>query len=143
MLVQVCNLVLVSDEQTSTETFRPDQVGPELCGPDQQACCGGLAEFIPARIFKALSDPNRIAILAQLAICQPATVGKLAECCPINLSVVSRHLAVLREAGVVKCEKRGREVFCTVDVEAVATSLRQLADALETCCPPSNTSGAK
>jgi len=49
--------------------------------------------------------------------------------------VVSRHLAILREAGIIKCVKRGKELWCTVEVDAVPKVLRDLADALEFCCP--------
>ncbi len=53
----------------------------------------------------------------------------------VDLSVVSRHLAILREAGIIKCEKHGKEVLCTLQTDVVVRTLRQLADALESCCP--------
>ena len=66
---------------------------------------------------------------------EPRTVGQIAQGSGVDLSVVSRHLAVLREAGVIGCEKQGKEVWCTVQTGAVAQILRDLADALEACCP--------
>ncbi len=93
--------------------------------------------MISPRLFKALADPCRISILAQVAeCCGPMTVGEVAACCPVDLSVVSRHLAILREAGVVEAVKKGREVHYSVRIPALVDSLRRLADALETCCPP-------
>ncbi len=99
-------------------------------------CCD-LGELLSPRLFKALGDPNRVAILAQLANagCE-CTVTSLAECCPVDLSVVSRHLALLRDAGVVSSERRGRQIWYTVNGRELAATLRALADALEACCPP-------
>jgi DNA-binding transcriptional ArsR family regulator len=99
-------------------------------------CCAGLQALLSPRLFKALSDPRRLSLLVRMADegC-PCTVGHLAEGSGIDLSVVSRHLAVLREAGVISCERQGKEVWCSVQTVAVAQILRDLADALEACCP--------
>ncbi len=99
-------------------------------------CCAGLEGLIDPELFRALGDPNRVALLVRLGqSSRPTTVTEAAECCPVDLSVVSRHLAVLREAGVVRAAKRGREVHYTVSRD-LAASLRALADALDACCPP-------
>ncbi|MFH1330717.1 MAG: metalloregulator ArsR/SmtB family transcription factor, partial [Actinomycetota bacterium] len=88
-------------------------------------------------LFRALGDPNRVALVAHLGRSgRPTTVSEAAECCPVDLSVVSRHLAVLREAGVVRATKQGREVHYTVSHRSLAATLRALADALDACCPP-------
>jgi DNA-binding transcriptional ArsR family regulator len=57
----------------------------------------------------------------------------------VDLSVVSRHLRTLREAGVVDARKQGKEVFYRVRFDALIGILRNLADALEACCPPART----
>lgn len=103
--------------------------GPTTCRGQIEAC------FSP-KLFKALCDPNRLAILSSLAEAgQAQPVGEIALCCPTDLSVVSRHLAVLREAGIVEAQKRGRSVFYGVRYKALAAALREMADALEVCCP--------
>ena len=102
----------------------------------ESACCAGLEDLLSPRLFKALSDPRRLQLFVRLAgegcAC---TVGQLADGSGVDLSVVSRHLAVLRDAGVISCEKRGKEVWCTVRTVEVAGILRGLADALDACCP--------
>ena len=99
-------------------------------------CCAGLEDLLSPRLFKALSDPRRLQLFARLAGGGCAcTVGQLADGSGVDLSVVSRHLAVLRDAGVISCEKRGKEVWCTVPTGEVAQILRDLADALDACCP--------
>jgi DNA-binding transcriptional ArsR family regulator len=72
---------------------------------------------------------------------RPITVTEAATCCPVDVSVVSRHLTVLRRAGVVESAKSGREVRYTLSPAAVAATLRSLADALEACCPPQQPTG--
>ena len=101
------------------------------------ASCLEIGELMEPRFFKALSEPNRIAILIRLAQCRtPCTVGEIAACCPVNMSVVSRHLAMLRDAGILEARKQGKEVFYSVSCSALASTLRTMADAIESCCPP-------
>jgi ArsR family transcriptional regulator len=101
-------------------------------------CCGDLGEVLRPGFFKALADPNRIVLLADLsARGTPTTVSEAAGCCAVDLSVVSRHLATLRDAGVLESEKRGREVYYSVPYAELAETLRSMADALEACCAPS------
>lgn len=83
-------------------------------------------------LFKALSDPVRLSIVSLLACqCEPIQVGAVAGCCGIDLSGVSRHLKVLQRAGIVSAEKRGRDVFYGLQVQELAGSLRETANALE------------
>lgn len=91
----------------------------------------------PSRIFKALSDPNRLSLLWRLADCgTDDCVGRIAECCPVDLSVISRHLAVLREAGLVTAERKGKEVRYAINTGFIVKFLRSLADSLDGCCGP-------
>jgi ArsR family transcriptional regulator, arsenate/arsenite/antimonite-responsive transcriptional repressor len=100
------------------------------------SCCASLKGLLSPKLFKALADPKRLSLLVRLAERrEPCTVGLVAEGSGIDLSVVSRHLGILREAGVIACQKRGKEVFCAVNTDAIVTILRDLADALEACCP--------
>jgi len=58
------------------------------------------------KVFKALSDSNRLKIfmlLSRTTLC----VNALVRCLNISQSAVSQHLRVLREAGLIKVEKRG------------------------------------
>ena len=66
---------------------------------------------------------------------RPSTVSEIAGCCDVDLSVVSRHLAVLREARIVQATRRGREVLHEVRYAAMSSVLRRMADAIDDCCP--------
>ena len=99
-------------------------------------CCGVFGRLMQPKLFKALCDPNRIGIVVALARAgRPSTVSQVAACCPVDLSVVSRHLATLREAGILKAEKRGKEVYYSLQFQPLARTFRALADAVEACCP--------
>jgi len=96
-----------------------------------------VGDLLDARFFRALGDPNRIALLDRLASCgTPCCVSELSECCPTDMSVTSRHLVLLRDAGILDAEKCGKEVRYTVRFDELAEKLRAMADAIANCCPP-------
>ncbi|MBW6401098.1 metalloregulator ArsR/SmtB family transcription factor [Roseomonas sp. HJA6] len=64
------------------------------------------------RIFGALTDPTRRALLARLAESDGLTVSELARPLPMSLPAVMKHLDVLEGAGLVARQKTGRTVTC-------------------------------
>ena len=62
-----------------------------------------------ARLFKAVSEPNRIRILRILEV-RPLCVCEITEILGLAVSTVSRHLAVLREAGLIEDDRQGKFV---------------------------------
>jgi DNA-binding transcriptional ArsR family regulator len=95
------------------------------------------ADFPAADLFRAIGEPGRMAILASLASCcgGSKTVSEIAAEVPKDISVVSRHLATLREAGALRSERRGKEVHYFCCYEELVAALRSLADTIESCCP--------
>lgn len=59
-------------------------------------------------VFSALSDPTRRAVLRRLAD-GPASPTELAGGLPVSRQAVSKHLEVLRHAGLVESARAGRE----------------------------------
>ena len=99
-------------------------------------CCPDLARFLDPHFFKALCDPSRLAILGRLASePSPRSVSEIAARGDIDMSVVYRHLSRLRSAGIVESFRRGKEVCYRIRAGGVVRFLRDLADALEKCCP--------
>ncbi len=91
-----------------------------------------VATTLSPRFFKALADPNRIAIVQKFIECGcSCTVSQTAGCCAVDLSVVSRHLAILREAGILEAERRGKEVYYSLRNGSVVETLRAVADLFE------------
>ena len=93
--------------------------------PKQAAkCCNPVDDLLDPELFKALCDPTRLRLLACLAKCGRAcSVTEVAECCAVDLSVVSRHLAMLEKAGVLESTKEGRTVFYAVRYRQLSQTL--------------------
>ena len=73
-----------------------------------------------AEVFKALGHPGRMAIVhalggGEVCACELATVAGLAA------STTSRHLTVLRHAGLITDERRGQQVFYRLACPCVLT----------------------
>lgn len=85
-----------------------------------------------ADMLKALGEYNRLSLVYELCQCKsPKNAMCLCECCNVDASVVSRHLKVLNQEGIVKLEKVGRERTYTLNRKNVAKQLRALADQIE------------
>ena len=69
-------------------------------------------------VFAALADPTRRAILAML-LEDDMAVTDVAEPFAMSLAAISKHLAVLSEAGLISREKRGRVIWCKLEPEAM------------------------
>jgi len=96
----------------------------------------GLERLLSPPLFKAMCDPNRIAILLFLSKrCAPLTVGEIAESLPVDVSVVSRHLSILRDAEILRVRKQGKQVRYSINSRKLIMTLRAIADAFEACCP--------
>lgn len=77
-----------------------------------------------AKVFKALGDPTRLAIYELIRESGTGTYGEdeiensiswIASRFDVSLSTVSHHIKELRNAGLIRCEKRGQTVYCSAD----------------------------
>lgn len=90
-------------------------------GDEAGACCPGLltapldegqAEEL-AKVFKALGDPVRLRLLSMIAsraggeVC----VCDLTPAFDLSQPTISHHLKLLRQAGLIDCERRGTWVY--------------------------------
>lgn len=73
-----------------------------------------------AEVFKALAHPSRLAIIDALAEGERC-VAELNEEVDADLSTVSRHLTVLRNAGILSSEKRGNQVFYRLECPCITS----------------------
>lgn len=81
--------------------------------------------------FKALSNPNRLAIFQRLLTCceigtscevnqcMKIVVGELGKDIDIAASTLSHHLKALNQAGLIMMERRGQHVECWVNTAMV------------------------
>ena len=77
--------------------------------------------------FKALSDPTRRRILE---ILKPGrmTAGEIVEQFNVTGATISRHLSVLKEAGLVSDSKEGKYVYYELNTSVVEEAMKWLTD---------------
>ncbi|MBV8666896.1 MAG: winged helix-turn-helix transcriptional regulator [Burkholderiaceae bacterium] len=78
-------------------------------------------QFNLDRVFHALSDPTRRAIVERLTHGE-AAVSQLAEPLAMSLPAVVQHIQVLEESGVVRTKKTGRVRTCKIDLQVLSTA---------------------
>jgi DNA-binding transcriptional ArsR family regulator len=77
-----------------------------------------------ANVFTAIADPTRRALLRRLADDGPRNVSELLAPFSISQPAVSKHLRILREAGLVRSRSQGRVRLYEIE----ATQLQQVHD---------------
>ena len=77
--------------------------------------------------FKALADPSRREILRLLRN-GPMTSGEIAEQFPTAWATVSRHLAVLRDAGLILSERNGQQIVYELNTTVFEDLVNHLMD---------------
>lgn len=79
------------------------------------------SSFAPDATFAALADPTRRAVLELLRDETTLTAGELASAFPeMTRPAVSKHLRILRDAGLVRAEQIGREWHYALDPAPLA-----------------------
>jgi DNA-binding transcriptional ArsR family regulator len=71
-----------------------------------------------AHIIKAMAHPSRLLILEELARGRRC-VAELTAAVGSDVSTVSKHLSVLREAGIIEGERSGAQIYYTLRVPCV------------------------
>lgn len=74
----------------------------------------------PDRIFRTLADPTRRAIFERLCREGEKTVGDLTARAGVSQPVVSKHLGLLKQAGLVKGRHEGRQTHYSAQIGALA-----------------------
>jgi DNA-binding transcriptional ArsR family regulator len=84
-----------------------------------------------ARIIKALAHPARLFIVEELSRRGERCVCELTEMIGSDMSTVSRHLAVLKGAGLVEDEKRGQMVFYRLRMKCIVNFFECIEDVMQ------------
>jgi len=74
----------------------------------------------PDAVFRSLADPTRRAILERLIREGELTVGVLTEESGVSQPMVSKHLGVLKSAGLVRDRRDGRETHYRAQPKGLA-----------------------
>ena len=80
--------------------------------------------------LRALADPIRREILAMLKKGR-LSAGEIGEAFPVTGAAVSRHLAVLREAGLVRDQREGKFIYYELNTSVLVEVMLWLAELRE------------
>jgi len=98
-----------------------------------------LVKALDSKMFKALADPTRVQILKFLMLNGRADISTIANCFPQDRSVISRHLHMMEEAGLLIAEKETRHRFYSINGEhflrEFETIVVNLKNCIHECCP--------
>lgn len=76
------------------------------------------------RVVKAMAHPTRMFIVDELSRTGERCVCELTEMIGADISTVSKHLTVLKNAGIISDEKRGNQVFYQLRVPCIMDFFR-------------------
>ena len=90
------------------------------------SCCGLAATPVTAAdaarlapMFKALGDPVRLQMASMIAAKPEVCVCEITPAFELSSATISHHLKILRQAGLVGCERRGTFVYYWVEPAAL------------------------
>jgi ArsR family transcriptional regulator, arsenate/arsenite/antimonite-responsive transcriptional repressor len=86
------------------------------------------------QLLDGIRDPIRMDIVILLAEGGAMNVGDITTRFKVSRPAISHHLKVLKDAGILRSEKIGQEVFYCLDRIRIVNGLRQIADSIENCC---------
>lgn len=85
------------------------------------------ATITPDRVFHALGDPTRRAIVERLSR-GPASVSGLAQPLGVTLTAIAQHLQVLVDCGLARTQKIGRVRTCSLETKGFTVMEDWIAD---------------
>jgi DNA-binding transcriptional ArsR family regulator len=83
-----------------------------------------------SRVFKALAHPTRLFIVDELSRGERCVLD-MTEMIGDDISTVSKHLSILKAAGIITDEKRGTQVFYTLKIPCVVNFFSCVQDVQE------------
>ena len=86
---------------------------------------------VRARIIKAMAHPTRLFIVDELSRSGERCVCELTEMVGDDISTVSKHLSVLKNAGIISDEKRRNQVFYRLQVPCIMEFFRCVEAVIE------------
>jgi DNA-binding transcriptional ArsR family regulator len=89
-------------------------------------------KFVPSEMFKVLAVETRVKIVDLLKSKGPLGAKNIAELIGITPAAVSQHLKILRQAGLVRSERKGYWIPYAIDEEALE-DCRQVLNEVCTC----------
>ena len=82
-------------------------------------------KFDPVLFAKAIADETRQKIMGECCCCW-LSVGEIVEKVGFTQPTISHHLAILRDAGLVKIREEGKQTFYSLNQEYIAVCCGQI-----------------
>lgn len=83
-----------------------------------------------AEIFKALGHPIRLWIVDQLKDGQEHCVCEFVNAVGVKFATISQHLTILKQAGIIEDDKRGKQVFYKLVCTCIPDTVRCISDTI-------------
>jgi DNA-binding transcriptional ArsR family regulator len=99
-----------------------------------EACCASDMWEGVDKFFIALGDENRQKILMLLGKGRRICVNDIANGSHLSRPAISHHLKVLKDAGILKCEKVGKEVYYCCNKAYILEVLERVKGGIKKCC---------
>jgi len=100
-----------------------------------------LVKALDSKVIRALTEPARAQILKFLMLNGRSDISTIAEHLPQDRSVISRHLNMMAEAGIVIAEKETRHRYYTINGATFLSEFETIVDNIKKCmaecCPES------
>ena len=110
-----------------------------ISDPNRKSAAEDLINAFDFKFFKTMSEPVRMQILKFLLLNGKSDIATIAEGMPQDRSVISRHLNLMSEVGILQCEKETRHVFYEIDgtvfLDKLETMAQQIRKCIPVCCP--------
>ena len=110
-----------------------------IATPQKRAAADQLIDAFDSKFFKTMSEPVRMQIMRYLLLNGRSDIGTIADKMPQDRSVISRHLNLMSEVGILKCEKEARHMFYEIDgnvfLDKLENMTRQIRKCMPVCCP--------
>jgi DNA-binding transcriptional ArsR family regulator len=79
-----------------------------------------------ATVFAALGDETRLRLVSRLCVDGPMSITRLSAGFPISRQAVTKHLRVMKDAGLVRSARHGRESVWQLEEKRLADARRHL-----------------
>jgi len=106
---------------------------------NQAQIANKLVEVMDSKFFKSLGEPVRVEIIRFLLLNGRADIGTIAENMPQDRSVISRHLNMMHEVGILTCIKESRHMFYSLNADEFLKRFTNITRLVEIClkeCAP-------
>ena len=92
-----------------------------------------LVDVMDSKFFKSMGEPVRVEIIRFLLLNGRADIGTIADNMPQDRSVISRHLTLMQDVGILNCEKENRHRFYTLNAGVFLERFMNITDLVKTC----------